>query len=121
MPEDNAMVIAFEQTVADVIASLERDLGLTSAEVAGGLGVTTRTLDRWRKAESLPQRETRARLAQLESIRTYAVGLFHEDAKHWMRDSVPKFAGLTPAEVVRSGRIDRVELVLAAAEHGIYI
>ncbi len=115
------MVIAFEQTVANALAALERDLGLTSAELAGGLGVTTRTLERWRKGESLPQREARERIHTLESIRAFTDDLFHTDARRWMRSEIPVLGGLTPADAVRAGRADRVEHVLGAIEHGIFL
>jgi len=116
------MAIAFEQTIADAIASLERDLGLTSAELAGGLGVTTRTLDRWRKGESLPQREARDRLAALEQVREQAYEtLIADEVRRWMRSSLPVLSGLTPSDVIRVGRADRVHHVLGAIEHGIYI
>lgn len=115
------MVLTFERTVADTIERLEHDLGLTSSELAGGLGVTTRTLDRWRKGEFLPNREARERLGQLTSMRLHAADLFHEDARRWLRDELPVLGGLTPAEMIRAGRVDRVAHVLGAIEHGIYL
>lgn len=116
------MAIAFEQTIADAIAALERDLGLTSTELAGGLGVTTRTLDRWRKGESLPQRDARERLGALVSVRDHAYEtLLADEVGRWIRSSLPVLAGLSPADLIRSGRADRVDHVLGAIEHGIYL
>lgn len=116
------MTITFEQTIADTIESLGRDLGLTSAELAGGLGVTTRTLDRWRKGESLPQREARERLRAFTEMRDHAVDVFvADDAREWIRTPLPIFRGMTPAELLRAGRLDRVDHVLGAIEHGIFL
>lgn len=116
------MAIAFERTVADAIASLERDLGLTSAELAGGLGVTTRTLDRWRKGESLPQREARERLAELIAVRDHAFhSLYPKDVPGWLRARNHYLAGLTPAQAVAAGRLDRVEGALVVIDHGLFV
>lgn len=116
------MAIAFEQTVADAIAALERDLGLTSAELAGGLGVTTRTLDRWRKGESLPQREARERLTALAALRDHAFEtLFAEDVPNWLRARNHSLAGMTPAQAISAGSVDQVEAALVVIDYGIYV
>jgi len=116
------MVIAFEKTVADAIATIERDLGLTSAELAGGLGVTTRTLERWRKGESLPQREARERLAELAAVRDHAFETFYpEDVPGWIRHRNHYLAGLTPAQAVAAGSIESVEGALVVIDYGLYV
>ena len=116
------MAHLFEQTVADAIASIQRDLGLTSAEIAGGLGVTTRTLDRWRKGESLPQREARGRLHGLTALRDHALEAFcPEDLARWMRERNRALAGTRPADAVAVGRFDQVENALVVIAYGMFV
>jgi DNA-binding transcriptional regulator YiaG len=43
-----------------VIVELERALGLSRDDMARALDVNVRTVERWRKGTSIPQREARA-------------------------------------------------------------
>jgi len=117
-----AIAQLFEQTVADAIASIQRDLGLTSAEVAGGLGVTTRTLDRWRKGQSLPQREARERLNELSAVRDHALEAFYpDDLPRWMRERNRALAGTRPVDAIAVGRLDQVENALVVIDYGMFV
>lgn len=117
-----AIAQLFEQTVADAIASIQRDLGLTPAEVSGGLGVTTRTLDRWRKGESLPHREARERINELAAVRDHAFEtLFADDVPDWFRARNHSLAGMTPAQAISAGSVEQVEAALVVIDYGIYV
>ena len=115
------MATVVEQTITDTIARFERDLGLTSQEIAAALGISLRTLERWRKGESLPQREGRQRLDELLSLHNHVLDLFEENGgAQWLRAQNRYLKGLTPAEMIRLGHFDRVEGAIGVIEHGIF-
>ena len=53
---------------AEAVEYVEEVLGLSSKGLAHIMGTDPRTIDRWRKEESYPQREARGRLAELVSL-----------------------------------------------------
>jgi len=70
-----------------VIDGLERDLGLAPETVALALDVDRRTVDRWRANQSVPQGETRARLAELLALRERLLAMLGspEAAQQWLQ------------------------------------
>lgn len=63
---------------------------------------------------------TREELIQLDR-RLRETFTVMDAARDWLRDPSRYLAGLTPLEVLRAGRIDRVEAALVALEAGIYL
>jgi uncharacterized protein (DUF2384 family) len=112
-----------EITPAEALRVLVGDTGLADDELAPALGVTPRALARWRAGASYPQREARSRLARLlrldERIRAAFEG--DEAVRQWLRAENAALGLLTPAEVLKAGRLDRVEAALTALESGIVV
>lgn len=54
-------------TLDYLLDHLASDLRLTELQLAGALGVTSRTLERWRAGDSYPQHDSRRRLEALTS------------------------------------------------------
>ena len=48
------MVASLQAALTDTVDRLQTDLGLSASELASALGVTTRTLARWRHGERFP-------------------------------------------------------------------
>lgn len=102
---------------------LESDLDLTARDLASALGVDLRTIDRWRSGTSYPQHEARRRLAALLAVHRHLRETFTttEAIHEWMRYPHPYLGRITPLEMVRIGRFDRVEHALEALDSGIFI
>ena len=109
--------------LSEVLARLEHDLTLSDADLVAALAIDMRTLDRWRNDASFPQREARARLDRLEQIRGNLLDLFTDEqaVRTWMRTESRYLGGLTPAEVIRASRLDRVEAAVMALASGAFI
>ena len=106
-----------------LLEEIEDGLGLSSSELAQALDVTPRSIDRWRIGETHPQHEARHRLGQLESLVTRLGETFAEPeaARAWLRDANRYLGGLTPAEALRVGRVDRVDAALEALDSGVFL
>ena len=102
---------------------VERGLGLSRGELAGALGTSARTVERWRTGQTYPQHEARERLAELVAVEVHLGETFddREAQGAWLRLGNPYLGGLTPLEVVRAGRADRVEAALEALDSGVFV
>ena len=110
-------------TPRQALERLEVDLGLTAKDIVGALSVDPRTLDRWSNGETYPQRDARRRLVELLSLSQRLCEAFEgpEGAREWLHASSRYLGGITPAEALRSGRLDRVEATFEVLESGIFI
>lgn len=103
---------------------MESELGLSPRDIAGALGLDQRTVERWsRPGGPYPQRAARQRLADLLNLSHRLRESFVDanDAREWLRSPSRFLGGLTPTEVIRAGRADRVEAALEAIDSGIFI
>ncbi len=109
--------------LGDMLTALANDLALTDSDLNGVLGVDARTLDRWRKGESYPQRNARARIERLTAFNERIHDTFsdNEAIRAWMTTDSRYLGGLKPAEVARASRLDRVEAALEALNSGVFI
>jgi transcriptional regulator with XRE-family HTH domain len=105
-----------------LLVRFEREMGLTPAELADALGVSPRTVSRWRAGETLPQREARSRLATLDELRLHLNRTFEDGAvPSWLRTPNRYLGGVTPFEMLRLGRFERVDAALVAIDAGFFV
>ncbi len=107
----------------DTILGLTEDLGIDNRAVAGAVGADESAVKRWIAGTSYPQHEKRGRLQALLAVRDHVLDTFDTpEAIHaWMRDNNHYLSGLSPASVLLTGRIDRVEAALAVLDSGMFI
>ncbi len=112
-----------EMTPGRAVETVEGGLGLGRREIAGALGSSTRTVERWRAGRTYPQHEARERLAELVALRVHLGETFDdpESGRAWLRSGNPYLGGLTPLEVLRAGRPDRVRAALEALDSGVFV
>jgi transcriptional regulator with XRE-family HTH domain len=112
-----------ETTPGRALETLQGGLGLSRGELAGALGASARTVERWRTGQTYPQHEARERLADLLALEGRLGETFGdpEAARGWLRLGSPYLGGLTPLEALRAGRADRVEAALEALDSGVFV
>jgi uncharacterized protein (DUF2384 family) len=110
-------------TPRQAVHQLESDLGLSSKDLTGALSVDRRTLERWVSGETYPQRDARRRLVALLGLHDRLCEAFDgsEGAREWLHAPSRYLGGITPAEAVRTGRLDRVEAAFEVLESGIFV
>lgn len=117
------MSTTLQLTPDQAVLRLSRDLGLTTATLAQATGTSTRTVERWRTGETLPQRDARRRLADLLTLDRRLHDTFDssEAIRAWLHAENRYLGGLTPADAVKVGRVDRVEAALEALDSGVFV
>lgn len=112
-----------EMAPGNALETVEGGLGLGGGELAGALGASTRTVERWRTGQTYPQHGARERLAELVALDAHLRETFGdpEARRTWLCSGNPYLGGLTPLEVVRAGRADRAEAALEALDSGVFL
>jgi len=78
-------------------------------EVANLLGTRPETVSRWNHDRAYPRVRTEKRLRDLEYIFDQLADLYEpNEARHWIFAPQKRLGGLSPADLIRSGRIDDV-------------
>ena len=79
-----------EMTPGRAVETVE-GLGLGGVELAGALGASARTVERWRAGQTYPQHEARERLARLVAVEAHLVETFDdpESRRAWLRSAQP--------------------------------
>lgn len=115
-------MVTIDVTPRQALEQLEHDLGLTPEDLCGALGVSRRTLERWRSGDAYPQRESREKLAELIDLNDYFQEAFinSEAVREWVHAKSRYLKWLTPVDAIRLGRPDRAMGALAVIEHGIF-
>lgn len=107
----------------EAISQLQDDLDLETQDIAGALDTTPRSVERWLRDGTVPQRNARERLDALCDLRDdlYRSLEHGQLVRQWLhRDS--RYLGLVqPVEALRAGRIDRVKAALAAMDEGAFV
>jgi uncharacterized protein (DUF2384 family) len=116
-------VVRLESPPHQIVAELEGEFGLNESDLAQILSIDPRTLRRWRTGEAHPQHEARARLVALQRLARRLQDTFTsvQAIQSWLRHSNRYLSQLSPAEVLRAGRIDRVDAALEALDSGIFV
>lgn len=112
-----------ETTPGRAVEALEGVFGLGRGELAGALGTSARTVERWRTGQTYPQHEARERLAELLAVEAHLGETFGnpEASRSWLRSGSPYLGGLTPLEALLAGRADRVRAALEALDSGVFV
>ncbi len=115
--------ILFDAPVHQIVEQLQNDLGLTVVDLASALGTDQRTIQRWQTGQSFPQHDARQKLHELSRLRNHVRDTFQtaDAARVWLRTPHRYLGCLTPTEVLRAGRLDRVEAALEALDSGIFL
>jgi uncharacterized protein (DUF2384 family) len=118
--------LRFEGVAWQGFDDIQRDLHLTNDELAGALGVETADLAAASGADGLAPSwsgDVVNRIAALASMHKHLLQTFRssEAISLWMRAESRYLGGRTPADVLRDGRIGRVEAALEALDYGAFV
>lgn len=118
----NAPSELLEVTPHQALEALD-EMGLSAEELAGALGTTPRTVHRWRKGVSYPPPLARHRLAELLRLQDRVRNTFKgpDAVRRWVRSESLYLRGLTPADVIRAGRLDMAHGTLEVIDSGIFL
>jgi transcriptional regulator with XRE-family HTH domain len=119
----NAASGVLETTPRQALQSLQHGMGLSDAKLIEALGTSHRTLRRWQSGTAYPQVLARQRLARMLRLQERVRETFDgpDAVRRWLHSESRLLGGMTPAEALRVGRLDRAEAALEAIDSGIFL
>jgi transcriptional regulator with XRE-family HTH domain len=89
--------------------SLRRRGAMKNIEVANLLGTRPETVSRWNQGRAYPHANTEKTLLELEYIVDQLADFYEpNEARQWIFAPQKLLGGVSPAELIRTGRIDEV-------------
>lgn len=108
--------------VARKLESLRKKGAMRNIEVANLLGTRPETVSRWNQGRAYPHANTEKVLLELEFI-VDQLSDFYEphEARQWIFAPQKHFSGVSPAELIREGRIEEVRRLVNQLREGVYL
>ncbi len=108
--------------VARKLESIRAKGAMRHVEVANLLGTRPETVSRWNQGRAYPHANTEKLLLELEFI-VDQLSEFYEpsEARQWMFAPQKLLGGETPAELIRTGRIDEVRRLVDQLRDAVYV
>jgi hypothetical protein len=110
------------ESIRQVLDRVQRDLALTSDELAAVLGLSPAQLEDVRTNSAHLPPAAGQRLEQLVALDERLLDSFQPDSVVvWIRSGLRYLHGETPLAVLSDGRFDRVAIALDALDAGIFL
>ena len=108
--------------VARRLESIRTKGAMKHTDVANILGTRPETVSRWNQGRAYPQASTEKTLLELEFI-VDQLSDFYEpnDARLWIFSRQKLLNGMSPAELIREGKIDEVRYVVNQLRDAVHI
>lgn len=108
--------------VARKLESLRTKGAMKNIEVANLLGTRPETVSRWNQGRAYPHSSTERTLLELEFI-VDQLSDFYEpnEARQWIFSPQKHLGGVSPAELIRNGRIDDVRRLVNQIRDAVYL
>jgi ribosome-binding protein aMBF1 (putative translation factor) len=108
---------------AEAVGWARAELNLAYTEIGHAVEADERTVRRWAGREISPRGRHREKLEELRELRHLLNEVFDspEQADEWLHSSVRAFRGRTPLALIRAGKVQEVNGVLATIESGAYL
>jgi hypothetical protein len=91
-------------------------------EVANLLGTRPETVSRWNQGRAYPPANTEKTLLELEYIIDQLADFYEpNEARQWMFAPQKLLGGISPAELIRSGRIGEVMRLVGQLRDAVYL
>ncbi len=103
------------------LESLRTKGAIKDIEVANLLGTRPETVSRWNQGRAYPRANSEKTLLELEYIVDQLADFYEpKEARQWIFAPQKLLDGTSPAELIRSGRIDEVMRLVGQLREGAY-
>ena len=108
--------------VARKLESLRTKGAMRNIEVANLLGTRPETVSRWNQGRAYPHANTEKTLLELEYIVDQLADFYSPtEARQWIFAPQKLLDGVSPAELIRNGRIDEVMRLVSKLREAVYL
>lgn len=108
--------------VARKLDSIRTKGAMRNIEVANLLGTRPETVSRWNQGRAYPHANTEKTLLELEYIVDQLADFYEpNEARQWIFAPQKLLEGVSPAELIRNGRIDEVMRLVSQLRDAVYL
>jgi transcriptional regulator with XRE-family HTH domain len=108
--------------VARKLESLREKGAMRHTEVANLLGTRPETVSRWNQGRAYPHARTERLLLELEFIIDQLADFYEpREARQWIFSPQRLLGGVSPAELIREGRIEEVRRLVDQLRDAVYL
>jgi DNA-binding transcriptional regulator YiaG len=108
--------------IARRLESLRSKVAIKDFEVANLLGTRPETVSRWNHGRAYPRVKTEKKLRDLEYIIDQLADFYEpNEARQWIFAPQKRLGGISPAELIRSGRIDEVMRLVGQLRDAVHL
>jgi DNA-binding transcriptional regulator YiaG len=108
--------------VARKLDSIRTKGAMKHTDVANILGTRPETVSRWNQGRAYPHASTEKTLLELEFIIDQLSDFYEpNEARLWIFSPQKHLSGISPAELIREGRIDEVRRLVNQLRDAVYI
>ena len=108
--------------VARKLDSIRTKGAMKHTDVANILGTRPETVSRWNQGRAYPHASTEKTLLELEFIIDQLSDFYQpNDARLWIFSPQKHLDGISPAELIREGRIDEVRRLVNQLRDAVYL
>jgi DNA-binding transcriptional regulator YiaG len=108
--------------IARRLESLRSKVAIKDFEVANLLGTRPETVSRWNHGRAYPRVKTEKMLRDLEYIIDRLADFYEpNEARQWIFAPQKRLGGISPAELIRSGRIDDVMRLVGQLRDAVHL
>jgi len=108
--------------VARKLESLREKGAMRHTEVANLLGTRPETVSRWNQGRAYPHARTERLLLELEFIIDQLADFYEpSEARQWIFSPQRLRGGVSPAELIREGRIEEVRRLVDQLRDAVYL
>ena len=108
--------------VARKLDSIRTKGAMKNIEVANLLGTRPETVSRWNQGRAYPQADTEKTLLELEYVVDQLADFYEpNEARQWIFAPQRLLAGVSPAELIRTGRIGEVMRLVGQLRDAVYL
>lgn len=99
------------------------EMGLNNSQLALAIGVTPRTLYRYKNGENAPSPEVVEELGKIREISQLLNDVFKDETAQfdWLYRSVPLLRGKRPIDLIKKGELEKVISILSGLQSGAFI
>jgi uncharacterized protein (DUF2384 family) len=109
--------------VREAVSWAQRELELTDLELGEAIGVSGRSIARWRDARHQPSAKhvmAAEQLLELSHALAAAFGGDHAAMQEWLHQPLPALRRRSPLRAIVAGRVADVLSVLSGADGGVF-
>lgn len=108
--------------VARKLGSIRTKGAMRHTEVANLLGTRPETVSRWNQGRAYPHASTEKALLELAFIVDQLADFYEpNEARQWIFSPQKLLGGVSPAELIREGRIDEVRRLVNQLSDAVYV